>query len=99
MIFRPQRTSHCNICNNCVLNFDHHCVWLGTCIGRRNYKWFIYFVSTLASFCLYIVAMSIFSIVVNVAEVSDDDPMEDLGERWYSFLLGIYAAIVSSIKY
>lgn len=54
--------------------------------------------STLASFCLYIVAMSIFSIVVNVAEVSDDDPMEDLGERWYSFLLGIYAAIVSSLN-
>jgi len=68
MIFRPQRTAHCNVCNNCVMNFDHHCIWLGTCIGRRNYRPFIYFVSALTSMCLYVVAMSIVSIAVRVSE-------------------------------
>jgi palmitoyltransferase ZDHHC9/14/18 len=48
LIFRPPRTAHCNLCNNCVLQFDHHCVWLGTCVGRRNYPYFLAFVTIIS---------------------------------------------------
>jgi hypothetical protein len=67
-------------------------VWLGTCIGRRNYKMFIYFVSLLASFCLFIVSMGVLSVVVNVMEKEDNE--QALGERWYTFIIIVYAGIV-----
>ncbi|WFD42667.1 protein S-acyltransferase [Malassezia psittaci] len=39
-IYRPPRCSHCRSCDNCIMNLDHHCVFLNTCIGRRNYTSF-----------------------------------------------------------
>lgn len=38
-----ERSSHCKICEICVVRRDHHCTWLGNCVGFNNTRYFVNF--------------------------------------------------------
>jgi hypothetical protein len=40
---QPLRARHCNACIRCVHKYDHHCTWLGNCIGEKNYLFYYFY--------------------------------------------------------
>ncbi|GMY09885.1 probable protein S-acyltransferase 6 [Fagus crenata] len=61
-IYRPPRSCHCAICDNCVDKFDHHCPWIGQCIALRNYRFYLTFVVSALVFFVYLSAFSCWKI-------------------------------------
>jgi len=68
-LWRPPRSSHCSTCDACVDTFDHHCMWIGNCVGKRNYRYFCLFVFSTWTHLLFVAACSLSQVVYVILDL------------------------------
>ena len=101
-IIRPPGASHCGECNNCVLNFDHHCAFVSNCIGKRNHKYFYLFL-IFGSLESVISILLIIIVMINIFFIKSDETISFIikGNKSLfivSIVLSILAILFSSCK-
>ncbi|XP_062184126.1 protein S-acyltransferase 11 isoform X3 [Phragmites australis] len=58
---KPPRAHHCRSCKMCVVDMDHHCPFIGNCVGASNHRAFVIFLISVVISCTYVAIMTIYS--------------------------------------
>lgn len=61
IIDRDVTAFHCEDCEVCVAGYDHHCVWVGKCIGRDNMYAFQMFNASWVIYVCFVLFMAVIS--------------------------------------
>jgi|UniRef100_A0AC35GVG5 palmitoyltransferase len=65
-------THHCSLCDECVVNMDHHCVWINRCVGAGNHRYFLQFTGFLALACFLYCTISFTTFYYNYWHPTSD---------------------------
>lgn len=85
---------HCHTCGVCVRGFDHHCIWLGTCIGERNYLAFQVYVAVLNIALPIAAAQTIKAILEMLNTENDIEPLHIV----VSCFLSMHALVLVAVN-
>lgn len=93
-IMRPPKASHCHTCNHCVKGFDHHCFFVGNCIGIRNRGNFVWFLLLGSLQIIYRLVLSIIT-VFNI--FGENKNLQDSYEEEINIFIGTFVLIGLSL--
>jgi len=70
-----EKAKHCSSCNKCIYSFDHHCIWLNTCIGGKNYRLFLLMLSLTVMGTLIIFINSLLQFIGSFQDLSSSSSL------------------------
>ena len=96
-IERPKKCSHCKICDNCILEMDHHCFYISNCVGIRNHKNFFLFLLFGSFLSNYLIVFVVYHIVY-VYFLYDFNATKNLIKKFkFLFYFGFFIMVFPSI--
>lgn len=91
-IVQPLRTRHCRDCRACVAKYDHHCVWLGTCVGELNQGPFVLMLAAM-SLLFTLAAANAFSGLLSPGKSPRNSEEGSEGALFISSIASSFAAV------
>lgn len=64
-VIKLPNTMHCEDCEVCIRDYDHHCPWTGKCIGGGNLRFFYAFLFGIMAFIVFMVIAACYKVSLN----------------------------------
>ena len=90
---RSVRAKHCAVCRRCVCGFDHHCVWIHNCVGCKNRKLFLGFVTMMIATHAICAVVAVKCMHVDVPVMLLFDHCDVIVKRWLLLRKGFIGCI------